>query len=236
MKIGIMQPYFMPYIGYFQLINAVDKFVIYDEIEFSKRGWIHRNRFLMNGKPTYFTIGLKKASDYLPVVQRELSEQYLTKDRRKILAQLQNNYRKAPQFNSVFPIIQACLNHPSTNLFEYIFNAIKQICVYIGVTTPLIVSSTVTAADASLKNKERVIDLVKCLEGDTYINPSGGVDLYDKAEFANEGIDLQFMKANNVEYPQFKHEFQPFLSIVDVLMFNSVEEVQNLLQEYTVIG
>ncbi len=83
MKLAIMQPYFFPYIGYFQLINTVDEFVVYDNIEFTKKGWINRNRILVNGKDEYITLPIKKDSDFLHVKDRFLAETW-SKDSAKM--------------------------------------------------------------------------------------------------------------------------------------------------------
>ena len=117
-KIGIMQPYIYPYIGYFQLINSVDVFVIYDDIEYTKKGWINRNRLLQNGKDEYFTIPIKKDSDFLDVKHRVLSDNW-SKDRDKLINKIKNSYSKAPQFKEVFPLIEDDLNSDSKNLFDF---------------------------------------------------------------------------------------------------------------------
>ena len=89
MKLAIMQPYFFPYIGYFQLIKSVDEFVIYDNIQYTKKGWINRNRILVNGTDYLISLPLKKDSDYLNVVDRQLAESW-EKDRTKLLTLITN--------------------------------------------------------------------------------------------------------------------------------------------------
>lgn len=223
-----MQPYLFPYIGYFQLMNAVDEFVIYDNIQFSKKGWINRNRILVNGTDAYITLPLKKDSDYLDVKNRYLSDDW-NSERKKIINRISESYRKAPCFTTVFPIIEEIINYENKNLFQFISNSLKQINKYLDITTPLIVSSTVDV-NHELKSEKKVIALCKARHAETYINPIGGVELYDKEEFKNEGIELKFLKADNINYPQFKNEFVPFLSIIDVMMFNTKEEVKHYLQ------
>jgi hypothetical protein len=228
MKVAIMQPYLFPYIGYFQLMNAVDEFVIYDNIQFSKKGWINRNRILVNGTDAYITLPLKKDSDYLDVKNRYLSDDW-NSERKKIINRISESYRKAPCFTTVFPIIEEIINYENKNLFQFISNSLKQINKYLDITTPLIVSSTVDV-NHELKSEKKVIALCKARHAETYINPIGGVELYDKEEFKNEGIELKFLKADNIIYPQFKNEFIPFLSIIDVMMFNTKEEIKCYLQ------
>lgn len=233
MKLAIMQPYFFPYIGYFQLINAVDKFVVYDNIEFTKRGWFHRNRILINGKDKLFTISLKKDSDFLNVNQRHLAENS-TKERKKILSRIKNSYTKAPCFSNCYPLIEECLLFSHSNLFEFIFYSIKKVCDYINIDTDIVISSTVNI-NHKLKGKDKVIAICKEFNADYYINSIGGINLYSKEEFLRNKITLQFIKSKNIYYKQFDNEFVPWLSIIDVMMFNSQDEIKKLLNEYDLI-
>jgi hypothetical protein len=230
MKIAIMQPYFFPYIGYFQLINAVKEFVIYDNIQFSKKGWINRNRILVNGTDAYITLPLKKDSDYLDVKDRYLSDDWHI-ERKKLLNRITESYKKAPQFSTVFPIIEKALLFEDKNLFQFIFNSLKLVNEYLEIKTPFAISSAIQI-DHQLKAEKKVIALCKARNANTYINPIGGMDLYNKENFKNEGINLQFLKANNIIYPQFKNNFIPSLSIIDVLMFNNLTTVKDFLSLY----
>jgi len=233
MKAAIMQPYFMPYIGYFQLINAVDKFVIYDNIQFTRKGWIQRNRMLQNGKGEYFGLSLKKDSDYLNVIDRMLSDtadEELVKLKRKI----EGNYRKSPCFTEVFPLIEKILDNPERNLYKFIYQSILLIKQRLGIDTEIIISSELKI-DHSLKSQDKVLAICRELNCTNYINPIGGVDLYNRDEFMNRGIDLNFLKSKNIEYTQLGSEFVPWLSIIDILMFNSKEKVQNFLKSFTLL-
>jgi hypothetical protein len=223
MKIAIMQPYLFPYIGYFQLMNTVDEFIIYDNIQFTKKGWINRNRILVNGVDAYITLPLKKDSDYLDIKDRFLSDEW-TNERKKTLNRITESYRKAPQFNFVCPIIESILMYEERNLFSYIFNSLKEINQYLNIKTPLIISSSIPI-NHDLKAENKVIELCKARKATLYINPIGGVELYSKEDFKNVGLELQFLKANNITYTQFKNDFVPFLSIIDVMMFNQKEKV-----------
>ena len=222
---GIMQPYFLPYIGYFQLIAAVDEFVLYDNIKYTKKGWINRNRFLLNDQDSTFTLPLHKASDGLDVCERELAEAF---NRKKLLNQLRGAYSKAPHFDSVFPLIDRVVRYPDNNLFRYVHHSVAQVCAHIGIDTPITLSSTV-AIDHGLKARAKVMALCKALEAEVYINPIGGIDLYAHEDFAAEGLELTFHKARPCEYAQFGDVFVPWLSIVDVLMFNSMDLVRDLI-------
>ena len=230
MKLGIMQPYFLPYIGYFQLLNAVDKYVIYDNIQFTKKGWINRNRILQNGKDALITIPVEKDSDYLDVCQRLVSSGF---DKRKLLNQIKESYRKAPYFNDVIPLIEEIINYEDSNLFNYIYHSIVNICGYLKIDTELIVSSTIDI-DHSLKGQEKVIAICKALGATEYYNAIGGQELYSVADFRKENIQLNFVSSNLVEYKQFANEFVPWLSILDVMMFNSVDETVGMLEKYNI--
>ena len=154
MEFAVMQPYFMPYIGYFQLIDAVDKFIVYDNIEFTKKGWMNRNRIMVNGEPQYFTVNLEKGSDYAMVNERKISPVF-TKERRKILGKIEANYRKAPFYEETLPLVKECFECSEENLFDFILNSIVKVKEHLRIETELIVSSQLPI-DHSLKNKYKL--------------------------------------------------------------------------------
>ncbi|MEQ8304025.1 MAG: WbqC family protein [Cyclobacteriaceae bacterium] len=231
--IAIMQPYFFPYIGYFQLMNAVDEFIVYDNIQFSKKGWINRNRILVNGKDLFITIPLRKDSDYLHIQDRYLAEAWPI-ERKKMLNKIIENYRKAPYFPKVFPMIEGCILFEEPNLFQFVYNTIKNVTEYLNIQTKVTISSTIPI-DHGLKSEEKVISICVNKNATNYVNPIGGLDLYSKDRFESKGITLQFLKTNEIVYSQFKNEFIPFLSIIDVIMFNSKNDVNSMLRSYTLI-
>jgi hypothetical protein len=222
LKLGIMQPYFFPYIGYFQLINAIDLFVVYDNIKYTKKGWINRNRLLQGGKDAVFSLPLRSDSDSLQVRDRSLAGDF---DRSKLLNKFRGAYARAPHFSEVFPMLERAINHSDQNLFAYIYNALVCTCQYLGVTTPLRVSSSVEI-DHGLKGQDKVIALAKAVGATTYVNMIGGSELYDRGEFAAQGVKLTFLRPKPLEYRQFGGDFVPWLSIVDVLMFNSLDAIR----------
>jgi hypothetical protein len=226
-KVAIMQPYFLPYIGYWQLINAVDIFVIYDNIQFTKKGWINRNRFLNNGKDELFSLSLKKDSDYLEVVDRFIADSF-DKDKIKLLRKIESAYRKAPFFQEGMSILSDCFSYENKNLFEFIFNSVKTVKNKLDIETKMVVSSSLDV-EYALKGQDRVIAICQALNATDYINPIGGLELYDKQDFLNVGIQLYFQKVQEVVYPQFNHEFVPYLSIIDVIMFNGVDGAKSFL-------
>ena len=231
MKTGIMQPYFLPYIGYWQLINAVDVFVVYDNIKYTKKGWFNRNRYLLNGKSATFSVNLKNDSDCLNVNQRFLSPEY---NRNKLLSSFINAYHDAPLKREVYPVIERIINCPFDSLFDYIYNSIKEICEYLKIPTTIIISSSINI-DHSLKSEQKVIAICKELQTDTYVNSIGGINLYSTEKFKMKNIELKFIKSKPVYYKQFNENFVEFLSILDVMMFNSADEIKKMLAEYELL-
>lgn len=232
MKVGIMQPYFLPYIGYFQLIAAVDLFIIYDNIKYTKKGWINRNRMLLNGSDTTFSLPLKKDSDSLDVIDREISADF---DRQKFLNQIQGAYYKAPEFENIFPVVKKIVNYENSNLFQYIYHSVLVICNILDLNTKIITSSEISI-NHELKGQDKVIALCNSVNGSTYINTAGGIDLYSKEFFNDSGLQLNFIKALPFDYPQLGDKFVPWLSIIDILMFNTVTDIKNIfLKKYQII-
>jgi hypothetical protein len=222
MRLGIMQPYFLPYIGYFQLIAAVDQFVVYDNIKYTKKGWINRNRFLQSGKDATFSLSLKKDSDLLDVCKRELAADF---DRERLLNQLRGAYGRAPHFEQTFPLIEQVVRYPEPNLFLFLHNGIAQVCAHLGITTKIIVSSEVDI-DHNLRAQDKVLALCQALDATAYVNAIGGVELYSKKKFQEKGIELKFIQSFPFDYVQFGEAFVPWLSIIDVMMFNPMDAIR----------
>lgn len=232
MKAAIMQPYFLPYIGYFQLIAEADVFVVYDNIKYTKKGWINRNRMLLNGTDVMFSLPLKNDSDCLDVVERELAADF---NRDKLLNQFKGAYAHAPYFAQTFPLIERLVRHEERNLFRYIHHAIVRVCEHLGLATEIRISSDI-AIDHELKGQDKVIALCEALGADDYINAIGGMELYSREAFKVRGINLKFIRSKPFEYRQFDHAFVPWLSIVDVLMFNSLHTMQDrIIRHYELI-
>jgi hypothetical protein len=225
MKIGIMQPYFLPYIGYFQLIQAVDQFIVYDNIQYTKKGWINRNRFLQNGKDVLLSVPLKKDSDLLDIKDREISADF-KKD--KLLNQIREAYRRAPYFAQTFPLVEQIVQYRDNNLFRFLHHSIVKTCEYLGITTEIRISSGISI-NHSLKSQEKVLALCKAVGASTYVNAIGGLELYSKETFREKGIDLKFIKSKPFEYAQFSAPFVPWLSIIDVIMFNPLDKAQTCI-------
>jgi len=226
MKLSIMQPYFLPYIGYFQLIAASDAFIVYDNIKYTKKGWINRNRMLRDGEPVTFSLPLKKDSDSLDVRERELTADF---EPEKLLNQFKSAYRKAPHFTGTWPVIEEILRHEDRNLFRFLHHSIVRICSHLGITTEIRTSSDI-GIDHSLKNQEKVLALCGAAGADLYINPIGGMQLYQRGEFRANGVDLRFLRPKELIYPQFRESFVPWLSILDVMMFYDPESLHDFIE------
>ncbi len=232
MRLAIMQPYFMPYIGYLQLMNAVDKFVLYDDVNYINKGWINRNRILVNGQEYLFTIPLKDASQ-----NKLINEIYLSNDpkwRGKLLKTIEQAYKTAPFYLSAFEVTEKIINFDAERVSDWIARSLEIVAKYLGIQAEIIPSSTIYQ-NTHLKAQERILDICLQENADHYINPIGGTELYDKAIFEEKAIQLNFIKSKPVVYPQFKNEFVPWLSIIDILMFNDVVDIQQFLNEYELI-
>lgn len=217
-----MQPYFFPYVGYFQLIAAVDVFVVYDNIKYTKKGWINRNRMLENGHDAMFSLPLKSGSDALDVRERELAADFRPE---KLLARFAGAYQRAPGFKDTLPLLESVLSFPGRNLFAYLHHALVRTCAHLGLDTRISVSSEI-AVDHALKAQEKVLAICRALGAQTYVNAIGGQELYTCEAFGAHGVELRFLRSRPLEYPQFGAPFVPWLSIVDVLMFNPVDTVR----------
>lgn len=224
-KVAIMQPYFLPYIGYFQLIDSVDQFIVYDNIKYTKKGWINRNRILRDGEAETLTIPLKGASDALDIRDRAVAADF---PRLKLLNQVSSAYGKAPQFDFVYPVFQEIVEFEAPNLFQFVSHSLRVTCRYLKISTPIVISSSVEA-DHALKGQDRVLAICRAVNATHYVNASGGIDLYSSDAFERLGIALQFLQPALVEYRQFRSPFVPWLSILDVAMFNSVATIREAI-------
>jgi len=227
MKLAIMQPYFFPYIGYFQLAKAVDKFVFYDDVGYIKNGWINRNRILINGEAHYITVYLKGAS-----ASKLINEVELIDNRSKLRKTILNAYCKAPYFKKVWPLIEKILEFETDKISELAEYSVIQTCNYFRVDTKFEFSSKDYGQSADLKKERRLIAICNINGAQEYINPIGGIGLYDKKTFMDEQISLSFLKTGSVVYNQFDNPFIGNLSIVDVMMFNSRYEISKMLDFY----
>ncbi len=230
--IAIMQPYFLPYIGYFQLLAAVDKFVVLDDVNYINRGWVNRNQLSLNGAAYTFTVPLRGASQNRLICDIELVSGQSWRD--KLIRTIRQAYGKAPCYAHVSALIEDQINYPSVRLDEFLLNSIRENGRYLSLGVEIVSTSRVYE-NAHLKGQERILDICRQERADVYINPIGGESLYDRASFMEQGIQLKFLRSRPVSYPQGKYEFVPWLSILDVLMFNEQSDVRQLLIEMDLV-
>lgn len=233
MQLAIMQPYFFPYIGYWQLINAVDKFVIYDDVNFIKRGFVNRNKILMGDKEVFMNLPIEKASQNKLINELNLSKDVIY-HKEKLLKTIEVCYKKSPYFEEVFSVLKEIIHNKESNLARYLEYSILSICDFLSINTEIVSSSDIKKNN-NLKGQDKILDICKVLEVKKYVNSIGGKALYSTEDFKLNGIKLSFLKTSNVEYKQMKSGFIPNLSIIDVMMFNSKMETKNILTKYSLI-
>lgn len=233
MTLAVMQPYLFPYLGYFQLISSVDKFIIHDDVQYIKGGWINNNRVLSNGRYSNIIVPVIKASSGKKINERYFIDDSL-KFKLKILRKLENCYKKAPYFQMIYPFITDLLLLDENNVAKFNTHILKEVCSYLSITTQIYNSSEIIK-DNNLKGEERVINFCHIMGSKIYINPVGGINLYRKVNFSNSNIELKFLVCEDCLYNQFGEVFVPYLSIIDILMFNSIISIKNLLGKYYLV-
>lgn len=234
MKLAIMQPYLFPYFGYYQLINAVDKFVVYDDVNFIKQGWINRNNILVNGKPYLFTIPIKNQSSFNKINATIVNEKAYFLWVNKFLKTIEQNYSKAPFYNEVLPLLKNIFQKEDEFISSIAVKSLKLVSEFIGINT-VFEDSSETYGNKYLTSQDRVLDICVKENANYYFNPIGGIDLYSKKDFLEKGIVLNFIKSKKFEYMQFNEEFVPNLSIIDILMFNNISTIKKNLNNYELI-
>ena len=235
MKLAIMQPYFLPYLGYFQLINSVDEFVLYDNVQFISQGWVNRNSILVNSSPCRFVLPLESTSHQANINERTLASKQWEREKGKLLKTIEQNYRKAKHFETVFPVVKSCLEFSRYNMAEFNRQALSKICKFCEIDTPLLSASELADVDVSKTGAAKVIAICQARGASHYINAFGGQDLYHNEYFQTYDLELSFLKPAKIVYKQFQNEFVPSLSIIDVMMFNSVEKIKEFLNYYTLV-
>lgn len=230
MNLAIMQPYFFPYIGYFQLINAVEKFVFYDDVQFIKGGWINRNYILEKGeRRLLITLNLEHASP-----NKKINEIRVKDNSKKLIKTIEQNYSRAPFFDQAFPVIQEILRFSSDMplISEIASFSIYKISKYLGLKTDFVFSSKNYPETLNHGQVDRLISICRTENAENYINLLGGKEIYSKQVFKEQSISLFFIKMKKIQYDQRNKEFIPNLSIIDVVMYNSKLQTLNLLNNY----
>jgi len=234
MKLAVMQPYFFPYLGYFQLVKAVDTFVFFDDVNFIKRGWIHRNQVLQQAEPQLFSIPLSKASQNRKIYEIGLAD--FDKWRGEFLKMLEHSYKKAPFFQDVYAWLSRFLHAKSyETISDLAIESVRETMAYLQVEANFLKSSEIPyRKEDGTPAQEKIFSICQMLGADTYINPKNGVELYQKEGFTSRNMDLYFIGMNPIHYQQFKKDaFVPYLSMLDVLMFNDPETIRGYLDQYT---
>jgi hypothetical protein len=231
-RIAIMQPYIFPYIGYFQMIGAVNIFVFYDDVNFIKKGWINRNRILLNGADHLFTVPLEKASQNKLICETRISPD--KKELSKILNTMEVAYSKAPFFEPVMGIVKSVLSKDYVYIHQLAHESISAFCDYLDIKTNL-KSSVGAYNNIELKKGDRLIDICHQEGILDYVNAPGGMSLYTNEYFLERGINLSFIKSKPVEYKQFANSFVPWLSIIDVAMFNKPDTIKEFVNAYELL-
>lgn len=221
-----MQPYLFPYIGYFQLIHASDLFMVYDDVSYIKSGFINRNTVLSRNGLTRFTVPLSGASQNKLIASLQFEA-----DVAKPLRTIEHSYSKAPYFDAVFPIVSKILNLEDRAISSVCINSYATIFSYLGLDKQMIKTSSLDY-DRAASAQNRLISLSKRFGADCYLNLPGGRDLYAKPDFAERGIELRFIESLPIKYSQGQNGFVPNLSIIDVLMNCSPDEVCEILRMY----
>ena len=220
MKAAIMQPYVCPYLGYFQLVAAVDLFVFYDDVNYIRGGWINRNRIVSMGKEFLFTIPIVDASSFRLIKDTEIN--WKLKEMAKIHSNIRHSYARSPFFKDVFPIVDDLFTARHRTISEMAIDSVIKFSQYLGIPAQFKISSK----EDYVKTDDRVQNLVNILRpehADHYINPIGGQELYKKEDFEAFGIKLNFIKGTGS------------LSIIDVCMQHSRDEIGEMLKNYTLI-
>ncbi|MGZ8933272.1 MAG: WbqC family protein [Methylobacter sp.] len=234
MKLAIMQPYFFPYMGYWQLIHAADCFVLFDDVQYIRRGWINRNRILKPGGGwQYILVPLKKhdLTESIKNVQAHPDKKW----KELIIAQLAHYKKKACYFDEINQMVREILFSNNEHYIAAInFAIIKKLCTYLNIKKELIVSSKQNFDYANVGDAgEWALRIAEQMGAAEYINPAAGAKLFNREKFSSSNIKLSFLKFQEIVYSQ-RGVFEPSLSIIDVLMFNGIEGTKEILKSYSI--
>lgn len=237
MKLGIMQPYFYPYLGYYSLIKNTDKWIVFDTVQYIEHGWINRNRIIHPNKPEamYITVPVQKHSR--DTIIKDILIENPAACREKILGQLISSYKKrAPYFKQVIAMVDEALSQEITDITSLNVFTLKQVCEYLEISFNYEIFSTMNLDILPVHDAgEWALNISHALQADEYINPPGGMGLFDRKKFDNFNIELSFLKINLTPYNQKKASFIEGLSIIDVMMFNSPKTILKMLDDFTIL-
>lgn len=234
MRLAIMQPYFLPYIGYFQLMSAVDKLVLLDDVNFINRGWINRNRIALNGEPHWLTLPLKKASQNRLINEIEILDEPLWK--KKMTRTVEASYRSAPFANQVLPLFANMLEDARGSLSAFLFRHLQKIADYVGLDSRIEATSAIYPKEGRA-GQDRILDICQREGATDYVNLPGGRELYDTEFFAGSGIQLLFLEPN-LQSLNLRHggDEGPAFSILDLLMLNPPASIREAIAMARLVG
>ncbi|MDD2608885.1 MAG: WbqC family protein [Giesbergeria sp.] len=226
MKIALMQPYFFPYIGYYQLVHSVDEFVFYDDAAFIKQGYINRNRILLGAAPHNFSLAVKNVSSFRPIKNHDYLNNFSNFKR-----QLYSSYSKAPNFKDAIQLVEQVLDESNNNVAHKNASSITTIFDYLGIEKKFSFSSDLIISE-EIRGQNRVIEICKLKSAIKYINSPGGKSLYNKKIFSDNYIELSFIESEEISYKQKGSEFTPNLSMIDMLMWCDKASILKYLSNY----
>ena len=226
-KISVMQPYFFPYLGYWQLLHEVDTFICFDDVNFINKGWINRNKIIMNGQETMITLNLSKASQ-----NKKINEIDIFGNNESMLKTIDLSYRRSLNYLLLMPILEGILRFEEKNLAIFLANSIHKISALLKINTTIISSSEF---GLPFSGKEKIIPMCKVQNGAHYVNPIGGIDLYKHDEFNAHGLRLSFLQSDILPYSQNSKLFISKISIIDFLMNVAEENWTKHLNSYRLI-
>ena len=227
-----MQPYFFPYIGYFQLINNTDIFILFDDVQYIRHGWINRNRILKPEKDWQYIIAPIQEHEQKSFI-KEINVLNEDEWKNKILRQIEHYKKKAPFYKETKILLEECFNFNETSITLLNAFYIQKICTYLKISINLKISSLEKYNYNNVNDAgEWALRICEQMGGKYYLNPVGGKELFNQDKFNQSNIELNFLKSGDISYSQRRNGIkEEGLSIIDVMMFNSVEEIQNLLKQ-----
>jgi hypothetical protein len=233
MTLGIMQPYFLPYLGYYSLIKNTDKWIVFDEVQYIRHGWIDRNRILKPGEGwQYISVPLQKHNRETLIKDIKIRNEDW---RGQLLRQIEH-YKKAPYYASAIEVLNKAFAIDTDSITLLNTHILKETCNYLGMAFNAEIFSDIQLNMEQVNDAgEWALYISKALNAGTYINPPGGMEIFDKQKFQNAQVELKFLKINLNPYPQRGKEFEPGLSILDAMMFNNAASINQMLDDYQIL-
>lgn len=235
MTLAIMQPYFLPYLGYYALIKATDKFIILDEVQYINKGWIARNRILKPGGGwQYILIPVEKHPQITLIKDIKISNS--ANWQKRIINQLEHYKKTAPYYKQVIALLESAFSLNLESITLQNVHLLSETCKYIGIQFQHEIFSEMDLIIERVNEPDEwSLNIAKANKASCYINPQGGTAFYNNSKFTKNGIELKFLKIHLSEYNQYRNIFEPGLSIIDLMMFNSPEVICEMLNQYEFI-